>query len=191
MNPPSERLIRPSRSTKRPTTKVAATRMGMSQRMTLIGTAAGRMVKAVPTTRPRLKTFEPRTLPTPISVWPLRAATTEVASSGREVPNATTVSPTSASETPNRRARSTPPMTNISEPPIRIAIPTAVSAKWRGSVPATTAGSVLCPRAFRVTVTMKITKIASRSRAVGWLMNPERAKTMSTTAGTRPNDRSR
>ena len=51
-----------------------------------------------------LKTFEPITLPMAIADLPLRAATTLVASSGRDVPNATIVRPITASLTPQERA---------------------------------------------------------------------------------------
>ena len=51
-----------------------------------------------------LKTLEPRTLPMAMPLLPLRAATRVVASSGREVPPATTVSPMTASLTWSRWA---------------------------------------------------------------------------------------
>jgi len=59
-----------------------------------------------------------------MSEWPLRAATTEVASSGREVPTATMVSPITFCDTPKASANSTalsttnlPPSTNPASPP--------------------------------------------------------------------------
>ena len=58
-------------------------------------------------------------MPTAISLSPFLAAITDVTSSGREVPNATMVSPISASLSPNILAISLAPSTDIS-PPITI-----------------------------------------------------------------------
>ena len=51
-----------------------------------------------------LNTLEPRTLPMAMPLLPFRAETTLVASSGSDVPPATTVRPTMASDTPNEVA---------------------------------------------------------------------------------------
>ena len=60
----------------------------------------GLMNPVSPNTIRMLKTLEPRTLPMAMPLLPLRAATTVVASSGREVPIATTVRPMIASLMP-------------------------------------------------------------------------------------------
>ena len=58
---------------------------------------------------------------------PRRAAATLVASSGRLVPSATTVSPITASETLARRAAATAPFTKSLAPKISIATDSSVS----------------------------------------------------------------
>ena len=67
----------------------------------------------------------PITLPNAISAFFFIAAITEVANSGNEVPNATTVKPIIASDTPKRVAISTalftmssPPIIKPNKPPI-------------------------------------------------------------------------
>ncbi len=62
-------------------------------------------------------------------------AATAVASSGSEVPSATTVRPTASSETPRKRAASAAPSTTILAPPSRAARPMIVSAMCPSSVP--------------------------------------------------------
>ena len=80
--------------------------------------------------RPRiariLNTFEPSTLPIAIPLFPLRADTTLVASSGREVPPATIVRPITASDTPSFVATAVAPSTNRLLPPIKHASPTRI-----------------------------------------------------------------
>src|SRR5690606_35293336 len=78
-----------------------------------------------PSTDIRLKIFEPTTLPTAMSRSPRLAATTEVASSGSEVPMASTVRPIINSLTPSAVATDTAPSTSNCEPPTRPAIPMA------------------------------------------------------------------
>ena len=79
--------------------------------------------------RPRipriLKMFDPTILPMAISDCFRNAAINEVASSGKDVPTATTVSPINASDTPKVRAIVTAPSTmkrapniNATSPPI-------------------------------------------------------------------------
>ena len=58
-----------------------------------------------------LKTLEPNTLPIAIPLFPFRAETTLVASSGSDVPPATIVSPITASDTPNAVASFEAPST--------------------------------------------------------------------------------
>ena len=60
----------------------------------------------VPITRQMLNRFEPTTFPTEISLSPLAAATAEVASSGRDVPKATTDMPVKVWENPSFSAMS-------------------------------------------------------------------------------------
>ena len=60
----------------------------------------GLMVAVIPKIKNTLIILDPTTLPTAISEFFLYAATTEVASSGREVPMATMVSPIKESLNP-------------------------------------------------------------------------------------------
>lgn len=60
-----------------------------------------------------LKMLEPTRLPTAMSRSPRRAAMMLVASSGSEVPTATTVSPTMSSLIPSAVAMFVAPVTNI------------------------------------------------------------------------------
>ena len=61
----------------------------------------GKIVADIPNTNKILKIFDPNTLPKAISFSPFLAATKEVTSSGKEVPIATIVNPTNASDIPN------------------------------------------------------------------------------------------
>src|SRR6187551_1148975 len=79
----------------------------------------------IPNTHKILKILLPTTLPTAISRSPLTVATTEVTTSGKEVPAATIVKPITASLTPHAVASSTAlctnqraPNTNNVNPPI-------------------------------------------------------------------------
>lgn len=86
----------------------------------------GLTVAEHPNTRKILKMLLPITLPSAIAVFPLRAAVTDVASSGREVPIATIVRPITASLTPMAEAIPDAPSTNKSPPKIRPASPPTI-----------------------------------------------------------------
>lgn len=60
----------------------------------------GEIMPVTPKIAKMLNTLEPKTFPIAIPLLPLRAATMLVASSGKEVPPATIVSPITASLTP-------------------------------------------------------------------------------------------
>ncbi len=64
----------------------------------------GLKIPTTPITRHILKRLEPTTFPTEISLSPLAAATAEVASSGRDVPKATTEIPINVWDRPISRA---------------------------------------------------------------------------------------
>ena len=70
------------------------------------------MVALAPNTKKTLNRLEPITLPMAISGFFFKAATTEVANSGSEVPMATSVKPIIDSPTPSERAISLDPSTN-------------------------------------------------------------------------------
>ena len=61
--------------------------------------------------------LEPTTLPSAIPELPLSEAVTVTTSSGRLVPNATTVSPITAGAIPKERARAEDPFTKSAAPP--------------------------------------------------------------------------
>ena len=85
--------------------------------------AIGTMKDAKPRIKSILNIFEPIAFPIEISPSFLIAATTEVASSGRLVPRAITVSPIKRSDAPKCSAISLAPRTNTSEPRINIPNP--------------------------------------------------------------------
>jgi len=72
----------------------------------------------------------PMTLPTAMSRSPRRPAINEAATSGREVPAATTVSPMTRSESPAQRARAVAPVTMYRAPRRSTPRPTITSAAW-------------------------------------------------------------
>src|SRR5690606_34926388 len=89
----------------------------------------GETIPDIPSTHKILKMLLPTTLPTAISRCPLILATTEVTTSGSEVPAATMVNPITASLTPQAVAISTAlctsqraPHTSNARPPITISI---------------------------------------------------------------------
>jgi len=83
----------------------------------------GVTVAVVPRIRNMLKMFDPTMFPTAISGSFLRAAATEVASSGSDVPAATMVSPMKPSLIPRVRAMLEAELTKKSPPTIRPASP--------------------------------------------------------------------
>lgn len=91
---PSQRLIlRPLPVKINKNNSPAAMILTIRSVMLPAGASIGRMVAETPNTRNVLKIFEPTTLPMAISAFPLRAAMTEVASSGKDVPIETIVRP--------------------------------------------------------------------------------------------------
>ncbi len=70
------------------------------------------MVAVTPRIKRMLKILEPTMLPSAMSGSRLRAATTEVDSSGRLVPTATSVRPMISSGTPKPRASEVAPATS-------------------------------------------------------------------------------
>lgn len=69
----------------------------------------GRIMAVTPMMTSMLKRLDPTTLPIASPADPLMADMTEMTSSGADVPKATTVSPTTRSEMPNRRAMAAEP----------------------------------------------------------------------------------
>ena len=84
------------------------------------------MTDATPKINMMLKILLPTTLPIAISVSPLRAATTEVASSGNDVPADTIVSAITDSLTPNSPAMPAAPSTNQLPPNTRATKPNTI-----------------------------------------------------------------
>ena len=80
--------------------------------------ATGIISADVPTTNKMLKMLLPTIFPIAMSAFPLRAATTEVNNSGREVPSATMVSPINLSLIPNILASEVAALTVVSLPQI-------------------------------------------------------------------------
>ena len=118
----------------------AASMSGMSIAIAASGTGmpSPKIIAGTPRTRPMLKILLPTIFPTAISVSPLRSATIEVASSGRDVPMATTVSPITRLLTPNAVAMLTAPVTKSCAPrtskPIPARSKSAASHKGTGLV---------------------------------------------------------
>jgi len=86
--------------------------------------STGLIDAAIPRMKRRLNRFEPITLPTAISHSPFLAATIEVTSSGKEVPQATMVSPISMGLIPKDAAIADAESTTQSPPTIIRTIPT-------------------------------------------------------------------
>ena len=93
--------------------------------MESLSTFIGEMVQEAARTNRILNRFEPITLPNASSFSPFFDATMEVTSSGREVPNATIVSPTRVSVIPKEMAIALalsttrlPPITIAASPPM-------------------------------------------------------------------------
>ena len=76
----------------------------------------GLTVASTPITKNMFAILDPITFPTAISLWPILAAETVPASSGRLVPTATTLKPITISGTPNALAISTAELTVICAP---------------------------------------------------------------------------
>ncbi len=107
--------------------------------MTDSATLRGLAIEDIPRTSKRLKTFEPTTLPTRMSPSFWTEAAIAVASSGSEVPSATTVSPIASSEIPKARAVSAAALTTMCAPAKRVPRPNRVSsACWNRLPPAGT-----------------------------------------------------
>ena len=80
----------------------------------------GLIIAEIPTTINEFKILDPTILPNARAVSPFLAAITEEASSGKEVPIATTVKPINKSLTPKAFAISVAPKTsNLELPPLR------------------------------------------------------------------------
>ncbi len=92
---------------------------------------SGEMVDVIPNTMNMLKILLPITLPTASPGFPLMAATTEVASSGSDVPIATMVSPTTPSLMPAFIAIDEAPATNLSPPKISAVRPSTIYSMER------------------------------------------------------------
>jgi hypothetical protein len=88
-----------------------------TSKIKLLENGNGVITALIAKTRNIFSIFEPIALPTTISTLPLRAATTEVANSGSEVPPATIVSATTPSFIPSSVAIAIAPFT-IHLPPI-------------------------------------------------------------------------
>ena len=90
-------------------------------------TLMGRMIAAIPMRSKTLMILLPMTLPTKISVLPLRSDEKDTASSGAPVPKATIVRPTSSLLTLKFEATEEAPSTSQSAPLIRKMKPTTRS----------------------------------------------------------------
>jgi hypothetical protein len=77
----------------------------------LLSTRIGQMTAATPTIKRPLKMLLPRMVPRPISSWPRSLEMIEVASSGIDVPTATTVAPMMNSGMPKATAIPRAPVT--------------------------------------------------------------------------------
>ena len=93
-------------------------------------TFAGEIIEQNPKIKTILNKDEPIALPTAISASPFLAATTEVTSSGNEVPTATIVKPTNKSLIPNLVAIKDALSTTKSPPKIIPANPIATKIKF-------------------------------------------------------------
>lgn len=87
-----------------------------SKLITLSLTSISLIILEAPNTAKTLKILLPIKLPKEILSSPLTIATNEVINSGNEVPNATTVTPITNSETPKSEANLTAFATNNLEP---------------------------------------------------------------------------
>ena len=92
------------------------TTMGISRVIIVRWITMGRTIAVIPIIANMLKMLEPMTLPIAIPEFPPIADTPEITNSGVEVPNATTVSPTTRSEMPKRRANAEAPSVNALAP---------------------------------------------------------------------------
>jgi len=90
-----------------------------------------------------LKMLLPTIFPTAMSRSPRRSATIAVASSGSEVPRATTVSPKTSPLTPNEEAMPTAPFTKNCEPSTSSPIPVS------RATPASHSGTGFAPKGAR------------------------------------------
>ncbi len=123
MNMPWKRVITialPPRSKERfpntRTNKAEINTTGISLFITLRSTFIGRISDTMPIIAHILNILLPTTLPIAISPEPFIADMTLIASSGADVPNATTVRPTTSSEIPMRRAMAPDPSVSILAP---------------------------------------------------------------------------
>ena len=153
-----------------------ASMTGRSSEIAAAGTGmpSPKMIAGRPSTSPMLKMLLPTMLPTAMSRSPRRTAMIEVASSGSEVPIATTVSPTTRLLTPSPVAMLTAPVTSSCEPSTRSPMPTAsrrseshtgVGLPWVGigAVPAPSAPTRTSRRPMRMLSTACTTSPASSS----------------------------
>ena len=115
------RIIHP-KSQKRRAAPVITSR----SRLPIEPSGRGRITADRPSTKNMLNRQLPITLPTARPGRPFVAATTEVASSGRDVPAATMVRPITASLTPMARASDDALSTKISPPHTRAARPSTI-----------------------------------------------------------------
>ena len=112
--------FKPKRQTNNTVTAVTPNKIGISRRLTLRFTAMGVKITEKPSTSKMLQTLEPNTLPIATLALPplFKAATeseTDTASSGKDVPIATIVSPMMSGETFNFFAITPAPSTNQSQ----------------------------------------------------------------------------
>ena len=100
----------------------------------MVGTSIGVITADTPRIKNVLKILEPTTFPIAISVFFLKAATTEVASSGKDVPKETTVTEITLSEIPKFLAKSTAESTINFPPKTRRIKPSIVTPVAIGNV---------------------------------------------------------
>ena len=128
-----------------------------------------------------LNTLEPSAFPIAIPLFPLRADTTLVANSGREVPPATIVKPITASDTPRFVATAVAPSTNKLLPPIKQSNPTRihttdnqVAIGFFPSPSIASSASAPCFLAPLSVIYIKIRNITKRIPASSLLISPSR-----------------
>ena len=112
---PSSRLTWPFMSTGK-MSPVINSMIGTSRVTTRPETAMGRTMALTPKTSPMFARFEPKMFPMARPPAPFAAATTATTSSGADVPNETSVSPSTMGCTPSLAASRAAPLTSHSAP---------------------------------------------------------------------------
>ena len=145
------------------TSTLIATRITISITFSMIN-VIGLIVAAIPSTNRILKILEPITLPSAISSSFLRAATTEVTSSGRLVPQATIVSPIRFWLSPSFAATVDAPFTTKSPPNLIATIPPTINTIHFHTGNTSYSSSPAAARAFSAERTIQTRKATNTIR---------------------------